>query len=109
LPITNSDCTMLSTTSPSPSASSKDLAVYLDYVEFWDPDCGDAFAMLNAREAFAAAPAGSLSATEQETLMRADARLLALAEAAVGDTDDVEFLRLTAQAVMAQQSAAISG
>jgi len=99
---------MLSTTSPSPSAFSKDLAVYLAYVEFWDPDCGDAFFMLHAREALAAAPAGSLSATEQETLMRADARLLALAEAAVGDTDDVEFLRLTAQAVMAQQSAATS-
>ena len=60
--------------------------------------------MLNARESLALTPSDSLSAADQDTLARADARLLVLARCAVGDTPDVEFLRLTAQAVIAQQT-----
>jgi hypothetical protein len=58
--------------------------------------------MLNARE-WLAAHRGHLSAAEQAELERADARLLALAEAAEGDTPDSAFLRLTAQVVNASR------
>jgi hypothetical protein len=99
LPTTNNNSAMQST-----EKYSNDLAVYCDYVEYWSPDCGDAFMMLNARESLALAPSDSLSAADQDTLARADALLLVLAQCAVGDAPDVQFLRLTAQAVIAQQT-----
>lgn len=76
------------------------LREYLAWIDNWDPECGDAFVMLNARE-WLAANRDVLSAADSKALAKADVRLLAIAGQAVGNTPSIEFLRLTAQAVMA--------
>ena len=86
--------------STSTSESATRLREYLAWIDNWDPECGDAFVMLNARE-WLGAHRDDLSSDDRKALAKADVRLLAIAGQAVGNTPSVEFLRLTAQAVMA--------
>jgi hypothetical protein len=85
-------------TSPSPNPSAKNLRDYLAWIEFWDPECGDGFVLLNARE-WLEAHRDALSAEALATVAQADAQVLTLARDAVGDSPDIGFLRLTAQVI----------
>ncbi|WP_295440515.1 hypothetical protein [uncultured Thiodictyon sp.] len=87
---------------PSQSEASKTLRGYLGHIEYWDPDGGDADLLLSGRE-WLEAHRDNLRADQQTALAQGDDRLLALAGAAVGNTQDVEFLRLTAKVVNASR------
>lgn len=55
------------------SASATRWREYLAWLDHWDPECGDAFIMLNAREWLATHQA-TLSAVDREALANAGAR-----------------------------------
>jgi hypothetical protein len=95
----------MNSTSQTPSAPT--LSAYLAHVEWWDPAGGDAFLLLSTRE-WLAAHGNTLSAAERQAMQQADARVLALADASTDATPDAQFLRLTAQAIRAEQSPARS-
>lgn len=88
---------MISTATSEPATR---LREYLAWVNDWDPECGDAFVMLNARE-WLSDHRDTLSPADRDALACADGRVLDLADQAVGNTHALQFLRLTAQAIRA--------
>ncbi|MEA1049321.1 hypothetical protein U5801_05805 [Lamprobacter modestohalophilus] len=97
-PIINGDWGIKSMTSISRSESLRLLRGYLGHIEYWDPECGDAFLMLNARE-WLEDHLADLTAPEKEALAAGDERLLKLSRDTADATLDVEYLRETAKIV----------
>jgi hypothetical protein len=99
-PTINDDWGIRSMTSNSRNESLCLLGGYLGHIEDWDPECGDAFLMLNARE-WLEDHLTDLTESEQEALAAGDERLLRLSKDA-GEHDqtlDVEYLLETAKLV----------